>query len=395
MISRSAEKTIRDGLRSFPAVALLGPRQSGKTTLAKSISSLYFDLELEPEKLRLDLQWEDVIRSRGPTILDEAQNDPTVFSKMRSAIDSDRKRNGRFLILGSISPALMKSVSESLAGRIALCELSPLSIGEMPGKPIDPMWLMGGFPDGGILNKRHFPSWQRNYLDLLAMRDLPSWGLPAKPGLTKRFFSMLAAGHGTIWNASQFGQSLGISYHTVNSYLDYLEQAFIVRRLPPFHANLKKRLVKSPKIYWRDTGLLHSLLNADSVDSLMRKPWVGLSWEGWIIEQICIRLKFLAPAIEGPFFFRTKDGHELDLVFGIDDELWCIEIKLSASPGREDLERLNKAADLIVAGRRFLISRTSKTIQGENILSTHIHGFLSFLTDHCSGKTGIQRKAGS
>jgi predicted AAA+ superfamily ATPase len=391
VIGRSAKKAIQNRLQSFPAVALFGPRQSGKTTLAKSISSSYFDLESESEKLRLDLQWEGVVRSRRLTILDEAQNDPVVFSKMRSAIDSERKRNGRFLVLGSISPALMKSVSESLAGRIAVCELSPFSIREIPGKSIDQMWLMGGFPDGGILNTKRFPVWQRNYLDLLAMRDLPSWGLSAKPQMIKRFFSMLAVSHGTVWNASQLGQSLGISYHTVNSYLDYLEQAFLLRRLPPFNANLRKRLVRSPKIYWRDTGLLHSLQNIHTFDSLLRKPWVGLSWEGWVIEQICIHLKLLDPPIEGPFFFRTGDGHEIDLVLAIFEDLWGIEIKLSTSPDKNDLERLNKAADLIGADKRFIISRTLKTIEGKNVRSTNIKGFLDYLTDFCLNKSKIVR----
>jgi len=259
----------------LPAVALLGPRQSGKTTLAKSISKVYFDLEIEQEKLRLDLQWDDVVQSNKPVILDEAQNDPEIFPRLRGEIDRKRKVNGRFLILGSVSPALMKQVSEFLTGRIAICELTPFYFQEVNNKGIDNLWLMGGFPDGGILKKSQFPVWQANYLSLLAMRDLPLWGLPSTPQVTQRLFKMLAVGSGTIWNASQIGKSMGLSYHTVNSYLDFLEHAYLIRKLPPYFANIRKRLVKSPKVYWRDTGLLHSLMEIRNYNELIEQPWVA------------------------------------------------------------------------------------------------------------------------
>ena len=198
MIERKITELIRDRLRDFPAVAILGPRQVGKTTLAKTLAHKYYDLELEEDKVRLDLQWPDISETDQLVILDEAQNFPEIFPRIRNAIDRSRSRNGRFLILGSVSPELMQQVSEILTGRIAICELTPFSTEEVENQSADQMWLLGGYPDGGLLKKRAFPVWQQNYLDLLAMRDLPSWGLAAKPQVTRRFFKMLAATHGQV-----------------------------------------------------------------------------------------------------------------------------------------------------------------------------------------------------
>ena len=375
MIDRKLRKIIVSRLKSFPAVALLGPRQSGKTTLAKTFSTAYYDLEIESEKLRLDLQWENSIRSDQLIILDEAQNFSDIFPRVRNAIDRKRDRYGRFLILGSVSPGLMKQVSEFLTGRIAICELSPFSLQEVKGKKEDHMWLMGGFPDGGILKQSQFPIWQKNYLDLLAMRDLPLWGLPATPQVTQRLFKMLAVGNGTIWNASQVGKSMGLSYHTVNSYLNYLEQAYLIRKLQPFFINIKKRLVKSPKVFWRDTGLLHTLMGIRSIDELIVQPWVGSSWEGWVIEQILVWLKTQDRMFEA-YYFRTNDGRELDLVLKINGKIWAFEIKLSSTPGRDDLDRLRRTAAMIRADEMVLVSRTRKEISGAGVVSTNIKGVM-------------------
>jgi predicted AAA+ superfamily ATPase len=379
VIARSLRKHIAKCLRSYPAVAILGARQSGKTTLARTFSDSYFDLELEQEKLRLDLQWEKVLESRKPVILDEAQNFPEIFPRLRNAIDADRKRFGRFLILGSVSPGLMKTVADFLTGRIALTELAPLSLIEMRHTSQDNLWLMGGFPDGGIMKPGQFPLWQKNYLELLAGRDLPAWGLPASPPVTQRLFKMLAAAHGTVWNASMIGKSLGLSYHTVNSYLDYMDQAYLVRRLYPYSANIKKRLIKSPKIYWRDSGLLHALLNVSKMNELMVQPWVGLSWEGWVIEQICTTLRNQGAEFE-PYFFRTSDGYELDLLLEYKAKLWAIEMKLSSSPDRRDLDRLNKIADLVGADKRILISKSRELIKTKDVMMSNLEGLLSLFT---------------
>jgi predicted AAA+ superfamily ATPase len=380
MIQRKIQDVILSRLKQFPAVAILGPRQAGKTTLAKTFSDSYYDLEVEQEKLRLDLQWDDIIKSESIIILDEAQNHPEIFPIIRNAIDSERKKNGRFMILGSVSPGLMKQVSEFLTGRIALCELSPFFFSEVKQRGLDNLWLMGGFADGGILTKDQFPLWQENYLDLLAMRDLPQWGLPATPQVTQRFFRMIATVHGNLWNASQVGKSMGLSYHTVNSYLDYLEQVYMIRKLQPYSTNIKKRLVKSPKVYWKDSGLLHSLMGVRNFDQLIIQPWVGFSWEGFVIEQILSCLDSLGRNSQ-PYFFRTSDGHELDLVLILNGEIWAFEIKLSGSPGRKEMDKLKRTSEMIGADKMVLISRTRKEIRGKHIVSTNLAGILRLMSE--------------
>lgn len=375
MVRRAQLALVRRRLRSTPAVALLGPRQCGKTTLARGLGGRYFDLEQEPDRLRLDLEWEQIEASRALVVLDEAQAWPEVFPRLRAAIDRDRGRHGRFLLLGSVSPAIMAQVSESLAGRLALVELAPFSVLEVPRVPLTRLWSVGGYPDGGILGAGRFPHWQRDYLTLLAQRDLPAWGLPARPQVTLRLLKMLAAVHGQVWNASQIGQSLGLSYHTVNGYVDHLEAAYLIRRLPPWHANVGKRLVKSPKLYWRDSGLLHALLGGPSEAALPEQPWVGASWEGFVIEQVLGHLAQLDRPVEA-FFLRTSDQQELDLVLAFGPELWAIEIKLTASPGLDDLRRLAKVADLVGARRRVLISRTTRAVTGEREISCSLPWFL-------------------
>jgi hypothetical protein len=213
------------------------------------------------------------------------------------------------------------------------------------------LWLTGGFPDGGVLGSGAFPRWQEDYLQLLALRDLPQWGLSARSQTTLRLVRMLAAVHGQTWNASQLGKSLGLSYHTVDRYLDYLEGAFLVRRLPAYHGDLKKRLVKSPKVYWRDSGILHSLLNVNDRDSLLAQPWVGASWEGFVIEQILGHLAALGYH-HGAYHLRTGDGHQIDLVLEVEGEVWAIETQLTASPSPADMGRLDRLADSIGATRR-------------------------------------------
>jgi predicted AAA+ superfamily ATPase len=378
MLPRLIEKQVLYLLDRFPAVALLGPRQAGKTTLARSLSPQYFDLEIESEQLKLDLQWENVMSSRQLVILDEAQNAPDIFPRLRHQIDTDRDRKGRFLILGSVSPGLMRQVSEFLTGRIAICEISPFSLLETEGNTLDQLWLCGGFPDGGILQAGQFPVWQNSYIDLLAMRDLPVWGLPAAAPVIKRFFKMLASASGAQWNASQIGKSMGLSYHTVNTYLSYLEQAFLIRRLLPFSANIKKRLVKSPKLYWRDTGLLHTLMGVGSLEDLWVQPWAGSSWENFVIEQILICLNNHAIPHDA-FYLRTNTGDEIDLLLKIKSCLWAFEIKLSTTPGKRDLEKLSRIARLIKADNLVLVSRAGDEIDGGDTLSTNLPGILKRL----------------
>ncbi|MBW1810410.1 MAG: AAA family ATPase, partial [Deltaproteobacteria bacterium] len=206
MIERLVQEQVLDRLTNYPAVALIGPRQCGKTTLAQYIDGVYFDLEQQSERLRLDLEWDVLMAGKDLVIMDEAQSWPEVFTRLRGAIDQDRKRMGRFLLLGSVSPSLMIHVSQSLAGRLSLVELTPFLLSELETKASRRRrWLYGGYPDGGVLEPKRFPRWQLDYLALLTQRDLPTWGLPAKPQTTDRLLRMLAALHGQVWNASQVG----------------------------------------------------------------------------------------------------------------------------------------------------------------------------------------------
>ena len=381
MINRKIKIRLLERLEMFPAVALVGPRQSGKTTLAQKLGGYYFDLEQEAERLRLDLEWESLVTKKKLIILDEAQSWPGVFARLRGAIDQDRKRMGRFLLLGSVSPSLMLQVSESLAGRLSLIELTPFLFTELAaGASRNRHWLCGGYPDGGVLEPRQYPQWQLDYLSLLSQRDLPLWGLPARPQVTDRLLRMLAASHGQVWNASQLGKSLGLSYHTVNNYLDYLVGGFLIRRLQPYQANIRKRLVKSPKVYWRDSGLLHALMNVPDDSSLLSQPWVGSSWEGYVIEQILGVLSAQQKYFDA-YYFRTSDQHELDLVLDFGAELWAIEIKLNASPGPDDMARLTRVADMINSSRCFLISQSRRSYGDGRLLSCNLEAFLDKLTE--------------
>jgi len=375
MISRKHTRQVRDKLKRYPAVGILGPRQCGKTTLARLFGGVYFDLETEGSEARLDAEWDSLTAGRKLIVLDEAQCAPKVFSRLRGTIDADRKRNGRFLILGSVSPALMKNISESLAGRMGLVRLSPLILPELRVRQMDDLWLVGGYPDGGIQNPEMFPGWQEDYLDTLATRDLPQWGLPASPQDTGRLFHMLAALHGQTLNASQLGASLALEHKTVKRYCDYLEGAFLIRRLQPYFVTIRKRLVKRPKVYWRDSGLLHSLMGAGTIEQLYRQPWLGASWEGFIIEQTLATLAAVGKRAQS-CFFRTSDGHELDLVLDWGTERWAIEIKLTSNPSTGMIDRLNKTADMIDASRRVLVCRIARKIENQTLLVINPSGWL-------------------
>ena len=313
MRPRICTRRVREVLQRLPAAAIFGPRRCGKTTLARRLGGVYFDMEAAGSAARLDAEWDALARGRKLVVIDEAQREPAVFARLRGTIDADRKRNGRFLLLGSVSPTLMTNVAESLAGRLGLVRLTPFILPELPAGRLDDLWLRGGYPDGGILEPGMFPDWQAHYLDALVSRDLPQWGLPARPQQTMRLLAMLAASHGQPLNASQIGASLALDHKTVLRYCDFLDGAFLIRRVPPFSGNVRKRIVKTPRVYWRDSGLLHALMNVADLDQLYRQPWLGHSWKGFVIEQTLATLAAAGKRAQ-PFFFRTSDGYELDLL---------------------------------------------------------------------------------
>jgi len=339
MIKRSIQGAVEASLRKYPVVGIIGSRQTGKTTLAKMVRKgiskkvIYLDLELPSDLNKLhdpELylgQFTDSL-----VIIDEIQRMPSLFPLIRALVD--RKRTGgRFLILGSASPELIKRSSESLAGRIIYHELSPFSIHEAGYKHIRQLWLRGGYPLSYLAesNDDSF-SWREAFIKTYLEMDIPQLGIRVPSAQLRRFWTMLAHSHGHLWNASQIAGSLGVSAPTVRSYLDILEETFIVRRLQPYYPNIKKRLIKAPKVYIRDSGVLHSLLRIGDLDDLMGNPSVGRSWEGFVVEQII----GLLPEGWSYFFYRTSAGAEIDvLLVDKKNRPIAVEIKYSASPKAE------------------------------------------------------------
>lgn len=323
----------------MPAVALLGPRQVGKTTLARAIASarpgaVFVDLESSAERQRLlDPSlvlpaWRDRL-----VVLDEVQLLPELFRELRPEIDAER-RNGRFLILGSASGDLMRQSGESLAGRIANVELPPLTVQDLAlGDDllaIQRLWLRGGFPlSWAAPDDSASYEWRHDMIEALVARDLPAMGVRIPAETLRRFWGMVAHTHGQLFNASQLGQALGgVAHTTVARYLDLMVDAMVVRRLTPYFVNIGKRLVKAPKVYVRDSGLLHALLRIADLDDLQLSPEAGASWEGFVIEQIAASLPRHVPL----HFYRTVAGAELDLVVEHGQRRVGVEIKFSAAP---------------------------------------------------------------
>lgn len=335
MFNRLAYAKITDHLTWSPAVGILGPRQVGKTTLAKSIASnpqeaVYLDLDSSQAMARLGNPSAFFLANRNKlVVLDEIQNQPQVLNELRGEIDEDR-RPGRFLLLGSASFKLLKQ-SQSLAGRLSLVDMSPLLASEAAQSfaDIQTLWLRGGFPNS-YMAKTANASW--DWRDVLIRHflntDLPQLGINVDPELMRRFWRMLAHLHGQLFNASAMAASLGLSPSTMGRYLDHLVDALMVRRLEPYFINIGKRLVKSPKVYVRDSGLLHSLLGIAHVNDLLGHPSTGASWEGFVIEQIANHL----PSGAAIFFYRTVAGAELDVVVDLGQKRIGFEVKFSSAP---------------------------------------------------------------
>jgi predicted AAA+ superfamily ATPase len=360
MIPRRLLSTLASALAEAPAVALLGPRQAGKTTLAleaaKARPAIYLDLESDADRAKLSdpeqylSQHEDKL-----VILDEIQRLPQMFRNMRGLIDAGRRRGrgkGRFLVLGSASIDLLRQSSESLAGRIRYLELAPLDAGEVGGDRLDALWLRGGFPESLLADSDAASlRWRADFIRTYLERDIPQLG-PRIPAETlRRFWTMLAHQQGGLLNAAALARSLAVDGKTVASYLDLLVDLLLVRRLAPWHGNTRKRLVKSPKVYVRDSGLVHALLGIGDREALLAHPVAGGSWEGLAIESLVAA----APGGTEANFFRTGAGAEVDLLLQLPGRRkpWAIEIKRGLAP---KIERgFHQGCDAVRPERRLLV----------------------------------------
>jgi hypothetical protein len=332
MIRRtSLLSALNQALDRSRVVVMIGPRQSGKTTLARELLEVdsvnYFDLEDPASLTRLDEPMTALRPLRGLVVIDEIQRRPDLFPVLR--VLADRKGSpARFLVLGSASGNLMRQTSESLAGRMKRIVIGGFSLAELGHEAEQQLWLRGGLPLSFLAeNDVESMAWRKNFIQTLLERDFPQWGVRVAATALRRFWTMVAHYHGQIWNSAEPARALSVGESTTRRYLDLLTDAFMIRQLQPFHANLKKRQVKSPKIYLRDSGLLHQLLGLDSMKGLYSHPKVGASWEGFVIEQVLM----MEPHDEA-FFWATHQGAEIDLILRRGDGLYGVECKRTDTP---------------------------------------------------------------
>jgi len=340
---------VESRFRANPVVALLGPRQCGKTTLAREFSKTrraeYFDLESPADQARLNQPMTALEPLRGWVVIDEAQLKPELFPILRVLADR-RPLPARFLVLGSASPDLIGGASESLAGRVALVPMAGFGLSETGRKDLRRLWWRGGFPRSFLAdNDAESRHWRADFIQTFLERDLRRFGVQIAPNTLRRFWNMVAHYHGQIWNASEIGRSLGETHPTVKRHLDILCGAFVMRQLPPWFENISKRQVKSPKVYLRDSGLLHELLGVSSFAALEAHPKLGASWEGFALEEV-----LRTAGDREAYFWNTQGGAELDLLVFLNGRRFGFEFKYADAPAvtksltiaRQDL-KLNRA----------------------------------------------------
>jgi len=314
-----------------PIVTLLGPRQCGKTTIARMIAqkngAAMFDLEDQADNTALANPKLALSGKRGLIIIDEIQHRPELFPALRVLVDRP-DNSARFLLLGSASPMLVRGVSETLAGRTSFVDMAGFTLEEVGSSQWRQLWLRGGFPRSWLADSDALSfEWKKAFIRTFLERDIPQLGISIPAAALSRFWTMIAHSHGQIWNGSALSRSFGVSEKTVKRYLEILEGTFLLRTLPPWHDNLGKRLVKSPKVYIRDSGILHALLGIDTMDALLSHPIAGASWEGFALESV--RARF--PEAQA-FFYATHGGAELDLLLIDHDRRYGFEMKLNEAP---------------------------------------------------------------
>lgn len=369
MIERSHRKAVEEALDTQASVVLLGPRQVGKTTLAQDIAetrdAVYLDMErsgdrqiLEEPDLYLDEQAGRLV------VIDEVQLMPDLFTALRGQIDRRRRqgfRTGQFLLLGSASNTLLHQSAESLAGRVRYHELTPFTLPEIGAAEMSKLWLRGGFPESFLAkNDRASLTWREDFIRTYLERDIPAFGLRIPAEALRRFWTMLAHSQGGLLNGAKLAGNLGVSGQTVGRYLDLLVDLMLVRRLPPWHANAGKRLVKSPKVYIRDSGLAHALLGIETLEDLLGHPVVGGSWEGFCIESLITA----APRGAEASFYRSSAGAEIDLVLKLPGgALWAIEVKRTTAA--KVTRGFHIASEDIGAAERILVYADDREVPGQ------------------------------
>ncbi|MEM7109004.1 MAG: ATP-binding protein, partial [Bacteroidota bacterium] len=370
-------------LQEFPVTGVVGPRQIGKTTLVKNLDlskpALYLDLERNSDINKLaDPELFLSLHTGKTIILDEIQQKPELFPILRSLVD-ENKQPGRFVVLGSASPQLLRQSSESLAGRINYLELFPLNVLEAESILLNDLWLFGGYPDPALSGKPKFiQSWYRSFVQSYIQRDLPMYGLPAEPVVTNRLLQMIASENGGAMNYSTFAKSLSLSVPTIKTYIGFLASAYLVSFLKPWYVNSKKRLVKSPKIYFRDTGMLHYLLGINTYDQLLGNIAVGNSWEGFVIHQI----QAVLPPDDELFYYRTQDGAEIDLLIRRNNKwLAAIEIKMTNSPSVSKGTYI-AVQDLNIETLHVVTPSSDTYPLGKNVIVIGLEDFLRKIFDH-------------
>ncbi|MFA6004764.1 MAG: ATP-binding protein [Elusimicrobiota bacterium] len=367
IIRREDAAALRSYMRTFPVILVVGPRQSGKTTLVQSELPAWKYLDLE-KATDFDLLTSDpegfLSANPGKLIIDEAQRCPELFSILRGVVDR-RRRPGTFVLTGSAMPALMKQAGETLAGRIGVLELTPFGISELTLKPrwLIQRWFWGGLPPLYTLNSaRQKVAWIEQYVRTFLERDIPALGIRVHPVRLRKLWAMLAHVHGGLLNLSDLARSLDLTVASVSHYLDILEGAFMIRRLPPFHANISKRLVKSPKLYIRDSGLLHYLAGLRQPQDLETWPGRGQSWEGFVIEELIRRAKLRWPS-PSFYFWRTQAGAEADLLIENGRTRVAVEIKSGSSLPAKSLLGIRQCMKDLGLRSGFVIYRGDRALR--------------------------------